>query len=84
MNFVREIIDGEKVATIIDIPNEFKNQQVEVLIFPIIRTKKEKPKSKFKNSLSGKFSKYANPELRKKEDTAWYEAAHEWKLLIPI
>ena len=78
MNFVREIVEGKKIADIIDIPSEFINQEVEVLIFPMVKTKVEKKKSKLE-SLYGKYAKYANPELRKKEDSAWMEAAHEWK-----
>ena len=76
ITFVREVVEGRKVANFINIPIEFINQKVEVLVFPL-KTKRERPKSKFKKSLSGAFSKYANPELRAKEDTAWYEAAHE-------
>lgn len=76
MTFVREVVEGKKVANFIDIPKEFINQKVEVLIFPMVKTKTEKRKSKLEN-LYGKYSKYANPELRKKENTAWMEAAHE-------
>ena len=38
--------------------------------------KTESSKSKFKD-LYGAFSKYANPELRKREDTAWSDAVQE-------
>ena len=76
MNFVREIVEGKKVANFINIPREFTNQKVEVLVFPITKVKTEKAKSELR-SLCGKYSKYANPELRKQEDTAWMEAARE-------
>jgi len=76
MNFVREVVDGKDIATIINMPVGLINQKVEVLIFPAVRAMKEKKVSKL-NSLYGKYAKYANPELRKKEETAWLEAAHE-------
>lgn len=76
MTFVREVIDGSKIANIIDMPIELKNRKVEILIFPIANTEKEKKKSNL-GSLYGKYANYANPELRKKEDAAWREAVHE-------
>jgi len=76
MNFVREVVEGKKIASVINIPNEFVNQEVEVLIFPIVKMKMEKKKSKLE-SLYGRYAKYANPNLRKKENSAWMEAAHE-------
>ena len=76
MTFVREIVEGKKVANFIDIPKELINQKVEVLIFPIVKNKVEKKKNKLEK-LYGKYSKYADPELRKKEKSGWMEAAHE-------
>jgi hypothetical protein len=44
MQFVRAIIDSNRLENIVDIPGEFRNQKVEVLILPLPERKKKKKK----------------------------------------
>lgn len=76
MTFVRKVVNGKDIAEAIEIPEELKEVQVEVLIFPVIENKEKDKKSK--KSLAGSLSKYANKELIEKENVAWMEAAKEW------
>lgn len=46
MQFVRTIVESNRLEKIVDIPKEFKNQKVEVLILPI-PDKKKKNKETF-------------------------------------
>jgi len=49
MQFIRSIVQGNKLANVIDIPPELWNKKVEVLILPIV-DKKSSPRRK-KNSI---------------------------------
>ncbi len=42
MQFIRTIVESNRLEKIVDIPKEFKNQKVEVLILPIYDKKKKK------------------------------------------
>jgi len=42
MQFVRTIIDSDRLENVFDIPREFKHQKVEVLILPLPGKKKKK------------------------------------------
>ncbi len=63
MEFIREIINTDKLEGIIFIPESFKNKTVEVLILPIQNEKKGIGK------LRGALKKYANPTLLEKENS---------------
>jgi predicted metalloenzyme YecM len=44
MQFVRAIVESSQLESVIDIPVEFKDQKVEVLILPLPREKKKEKK----------------------------------------
>jgi hypothetical protein len=44
MQFVRAIVESSRLESVIDIPVEFKDQKVEVLILPLPGKKKKKKK----------------------------------------
>jgi len=44
MQFVRAIVESDRLENVIDIPQEFKNKKVEVLILPLPEKKKRKKK----------------------------------------
>ena len=46
MQFVRTIVESNRLENIVDIPEEFKNQKVELLILPLLE-KQRKKKEKF-------------------------------------
>ncbi len=63
MQVIRKIINSNKIKDIIDVPADFKNKMVEVIVMPI--------KSDDKKSLSGKLSKYKDDSKRTLEQSAW-------------
>lgn len=69
MMAVRKIIDGEKLATIMELPGEMKTGQVELIIFPASDSASEKKDDP--SLLEGYFKEYANPELAALEKGAW-------------
>lgn len=72
MQFVRKIINGSDLISIIDMPNELINKKVKIFVLPI----EEKPqKVKKKKSIAGFLAKYANPSLMEKEENVWLEEA---------
>ncbi len=65
MEFVRKIVNGIDLKDVVEIPNSLINKKVEILIFPVDETSKNKKKKK---SLSGILSKYADTKLIEKEE----------------
>ncbi len=74
MQFVRKIIDGSSLISVIDMPNAFINKKVEIFVLPI---EEKKNKAKKKKSIAGFLAKYANPSLMEKEEGVWIEEARE-------
>lgn len=72
MQFVRKIINGSDLISVIDMPNELINKKVKIFVLPI----EEKPqKVKKKKSIAGFLAKYANQSLMEKEENVWLEEA---------
>lgn len=71
MEFIREIVNSDKLEDIFFIPENLKHKTVEVLIRPIQEKKSGIGK------LRGKLKKYANPLLIEKESEAWELAVEE-------
>lgn len=71
MEFIREIINSDKLENIIFIPENMKHKNVEILILPVQEKKSGIGK------LRGVLKKYANPELIEKESEAWEMAVTE-------
>ncbi len=63
MQVIRKIINSNKIKDVIDVPDDFNNKMVEVIVMPI--------KSDNKKSLSGKLSKYKDDSKRTLEQIAW-------------
>jgi hypothetical protein len=45
MQFVRTIVESNRLEELVDIPGEFKNQKVEILILPLIEKQEKKKKT---------------------------------------
>ncbi|KYO66124.1 hypothetical protein [Thermovenabulum gondwanense] len=73
MNFIKTVINSNKLSGIIDIPNELKNKVVEVIILPLA----DAPENKNIRKLKGALKKYKNPELINLEKEAWQKAVEE-------
>ena len=70
MNYIRQTIDGDKLAGIFDLPHNLHGKKVEVIIRPApidIDT------AVYSNSSYGCLRKYANPLLISQESGAWEE-----------
>jgi hypothetical protein len=72
MEAIRQVIDAERLAGIVDMPESMKYRKVEIIILPDLATE-EKPKIN-KTALKkafGSLHKYANPDLIPLEKKAW-------------
>jgi thiamine pyrophosphate-dependent acetolactate synthase large subunit-like protein len=74
MEAIRKIVNGDRLAAVVDIPKSFQNKQVELIILPVDEKSREKTPHK---SSYGILKKYANPALITSEDGAWNAAANE-------
>lgn len=74
MEFVRKVVNGTDLESVVEMPSSLINRKVEILIFPVEETKKQ---NKRKKSIAGFLSKYANPDLINKEENIWMEEAKE-------
>jgi hypothetical protein len=67
MQFVRTIVRGNELADIVDIPKEFRNRNVELLILPV-ENKVRSPKRKRKfNPEEFEGVLHLNPDVLEKE-----------------
>lgn len=74
MNYVSKIIDSSELENIINLPIEYKNRKLEVLVMPV----KEENNEYFPNqSLLGILSKYKNTSLIELENSAFSLAIKE-------
>ena len=76
MEFVREVIDTDKLAGIIEIPEKLKKSKVELILLPI-NEPDEKLIKKEKNRKKNLKKLYANPIKVKKIDIPPREKLHE-------
>ena len=73
---IREIIKPTNNNFTITIPNEYINQEIEFILFPlnsneIIETTYKPNKKQDISTLGGSLNKYANPSKIELEDKAW-------------
>jgi hypothetical protein len=85
MEFVRQIVDSNTLASILDLPPSFHDVQVEVIVLPI-DDKKNSLKAassisgsgvSVKHTTYGRLKAYANPSLIPEEESAWERATAE-------
>ncbi|WP_313165490.1 hypothetical protein [Sedimentibacter sp.] len=75
MQFVRKIANSNVLAGLIDIPEELKNKEVEIIILPYDNSTQTYIGNK--KNVRGALSKYRNEELKVKENEAWADATVE-------
>lgn len=69
---IREIIRPQQNQIILDIPEDYINKEVELIVFPLEENEKDKIKHKENIlSLAGSLSKYADPSKIDLESKAW-------------
>jgi hypothetical protein len=80
MEYIREVVDSEKLSGLFDLPFSLRGCEVEVTVLPVLPAKKNIEKKKVQlcnDSAFGGLSKYANPALIPLEEGAWERAAVE-------
>lgn len=77
MEAIRTIIDAERLATIIDLPDSMRHRQVEVIVLPQTNEKETENPNFERKSMMGCLSEYADPTLWEQEEGAWERAAVE-------
>lgn len=68
MQAYREIIDGQRLNAIVNLPSELKHRKVEIIILPAEKRGKRKKRlsQDWANSLSDYRTQYTSLELQKK------------------
>jgi hypothetical protein len=76
MQTIRKIIDVKRLMPFIDIPDDMRLGQVEIIIMPIAQARAVKSKVNHEalNKVYGSLHQYANPSLIPLEKTAWQMA----------
>ena len=80
MEIMRTVMDSDRLTSIMDIPEDFRHREVEVVVSVRLSGESEaKPKesSPPRRSIKGRFKEYADLELRKLEKEAWAMAVEE-------
>jgi hypothetical protein len=79
---LRTVIHSTQLASVIDLPVGLQNQDVEIIVLPLIKSPQPNMLQEFKpetdlKKLKGCLKKYANLKLRELEDGVWERAAAE-------
>ena len=70
MEAVRTILSAERLSTLINLPWNLTNLQVEIIVIPIAEKTTQRSEVSIE-SLEGCLQSYANPALWEKEQYAW-------------
>lgn len=79
---LRTVIHSDQLASVIDLPVGLRDQDVEIIVLPLIKSPqpnmlpKTKPETDLKK-LKGCLKQFANPKLRELEDSVWEQVAAE-------
>lgn len=73
MEATRAVVDAERLANIIDLPESLKKRKVEVIVLPVGDDATAQPGK----SMKGYLKTYANPDLIGQEKKAWEKAVAE-------
>ena len=77
METVRAVMDSERLVPIIELPDNLRHREVEVIV--IAHVANVMPEKYFppENGIKGLLKQYANPALVEQEKTAWETAIQE-------
>ena len=75
LSFVRKVTNSNELANIINIPDELKNKQVEIIVLPYENMEKYDSKKRTGKSMRGVLADYQNEKLQVEEKGAWSKAA---------
>jgi hypothetical protein len=92
MEFVRQVVNGNSLTSVLNLPPSFHDVEVEVIVLPVNdKTLKDSSLSSgsddvikpIKHSAFGRLKNYANPSLIPEEKGAWERAtAEKYALLV--
>jgi len=71
MDYVRQVLDSEKLYNIFDLPHSLRGRMVEIIVLPV---QDERASNARLGSAYGCLHKYAEPSLISKEKGAWEQA----------
>jgi hypothetical protein len=86
MEFVRQVVDGNSLTSVLKLPSSFHNVQVEVIVLPVndktltaasLSSGTADVIKPVKHSAFGRLKAYANPSLISEEKGAWERATAE-------
>jgi hypothetical protein len=68
MQAYREIIDSKRLGSIVNLPSELRDKEVEIIVLPVERDKKKRTKlsQNWAGALSDYRNQYTSLELQKK------------------
>lgn len=72
MNFIRKVANSDILINIIDLPENLKHKQVEIIVLPV--EENEGQTSSNSKSARGLLAKYKNESLIKEEGATWGKA----------
>ena len=75
LNFIRKVANSDILTHIIDLPENLKHKQVEIIVLPV--DENEMKTGSAAKSAKGFLSKYKNPSLVNEEGEAWGKAMVE-------
>lgn len=77
MNFVRKITNSDALKHIVDLPEDLRNQDVELIILPIGDPSPFKQAIPRSTTARGALKQYANLDLIQYEQDAWEKGVQE-------
>jgi hypothetical protein len=77
MNFVRKVTHSDALKHIVDLPENLRNQDVELIILPIGDSTTHKSQTPSTPTVRGALKQFANPDLIQYEQDAWKKGVQE-------
>jgi hypothetical protein len=77
MNFIRKITNSDALKHIVDLPDNLRNQDVELIILPLGDHSPSKQALPSSYAARGSLKQYANADLIQYEQDAWEKGVQE-------
>ncbi len=82
MSFIRKVTNSDALKNIVDLPDDLRNQDVELIILPIDDPFSSKQFPRVEPTARGALKQYANLDLLQLEQDAWAKGVrdkHEYR-----
>lgn len=77
MNFVRKVTHSDILEHIVDLPEDLRNQEVELIILPLRNPTSNEASTFSPPSARGALKQFSNPEFLQHEQNAWKKGVQE-------